>query len=169
MRAWHIVVLVLAAGLGLGGYHACNVYRVSDREARAYHALDNLTQVRGTRPLTADLVRKRVVEWLGRIGIQVRPDDVGVRIEPVTRANEKQLSIQARKAIDIARKMPNHEIRASVLTLDLSARVQSGWVTRRFSIHRVYLVKGPAKATADEADDDGDEAHEGDADDGNEE
>ncbi len=165
MRAWHIVVFLAISGLGLGGYHACNLYRVESLRDRAYHKLDDITQVRGARPLTAAMVRKRVVDWLGDLGVSVLPKDVSVRIAPVTRDNEQRLSVQARRAIAIARKLPNHEIHASIMTLDVTAKAKSGWVSRKFSIHRTYLVKGPAEPTGQDDGDDGDTARDDEDDD----
>ncbi len=159
MKAWHVVVVVAAVALGLGGYHACNVYRVEALASKASHRLDDITQVRGVKELTGDMVTKRVVERLSGIGIRVRPEDVTVRIAPVTRDNEATLSLQARKALAIARKIPNHGVQASVLILDVKASVRRGQAMKRLSIHRTYLVTGPARPTESDADESEDEGN----------
>ena len=91
--------------------------------------------------------------------LRVRPEDVTVRIAPVTRDNEATLSLQARKALAIARKIPNHGVQASVLILDVKASVRRGQAMKRLSIHRTYLVTGPAQPTKTDTDEAGDHAY----------
>ena len=147
---WLRRVLLLAFLAVLGGiaYYLYCSYQVSAMRSRAYEALEGVQLVRGAHPLTASLVRRNVEEHLARIGLRVSDTDIRVQIEPLTDDNLRELSAAEQQAVRIARKMPHHEVRASLLRVRVAAVARSGPVTRRFEVRRTFLVKGPAVPTA---------------------
>jgi hypothetical protein len=152
------IVLLVVALLGAGGFWGYSYWRVHSKQKKAEAALHRIHQVRGTTPLTKQLVLNRVVERMKKLGLSVPQDQVQIVLEPLNRKNMAELPAHVRKAVDIALGMKRHEKKFSFLKVRFPVKIKYGFVSRSVTLERTYLVKGPvASAVADESDGDDEE------------
>ena len=150
-----VIVLVVLAVLGAGGFWGYSHWQVHSKQKRAEAALERIHQVRGTSALTRKLVRERVVERMKKVGLSVPQERVQIILEPLNPNNKAELPAHVRKAVDIALRLKRHEKEFHFLKVRFPVKIKYGFVSRSVTLQRAYLVKGSVDSeVADEGDKD---------------
>ena len=132
-----MIVLAVCGAAVYGAAYGYGVLRVGQIETLLSQRLADAARPTPSEPVIDEaVVRKRLVDMAAAEGAQVAPEDVEVRIEPLTPTNFEKLPAQARIAIGAVQGMKNWEADAAFIAIRLTARASWGPVRREFVLER---------------------------------
>ena len=133
-------VVVILAVLGVAVYVACYGYgslRVGQIETTLSQRMADAGRPTPTEMIIDEaVVKRRLVAMAQEEGAELAPEDVSVVIEPLDATNFEKIPLQARIAIDAARKMKNHDVDAAFLGIRMTIRAKWGPVKREMVLER---------------------------------